>query len=467
MPDSASKLLSSLFAPRPIYTVSELTGRVRELIEAEFFDLTVQGEISNYRRHHSGHWYFTLKDRESQLRAVYLRQWNRLLRFTPENGLEVRVRGRLSLYAARGEYELLVETMEPVGVGALQLAFEQQVRRLAAEGLFDAARKRPLPLLPRRIGIVTSPVGSVIQDMLGILARRNPSIHVVIAPARVQGRGAALEIAAAIRLLNDYGARSGSEIDAIIVGRGGGSSEDLWAFNEEEVVRAIHQSRIPVISAVGHETDVTISDFVADLRAPTPSVAAELVAPEAAALNARLSQLTAALERAMQSDLLHRQGALGALLERDGLRDAARLITAISTRRRELEARAGQAVVWHLRESRRRLRDAQSRLAHADLSAPLAFAASRLESLGRRLERAGAWRLAVHRRDLEAVVGLLNALSPLAVLGRGYALVRDAQGRLVTRAGALHQEQEVKLRFSDGEARGRITEIEPLPADKI
>src|SRR5262245_21169549 len=288
MNDSSSKLLAALFAESRVFTVSELTERVKDLLEAEFFALHLQGEISNYKRHSSGHWYFTLKDSESQLRAVFFKQWNRLMRFEPENGLEVRVRGRLSLYEPRGEYQIVIETMEPVGVGALQLAFEQQVKRLAAEGLFDEARKRPLPMLPRRVGIVTSPVGAAIRDMLQILERRNRSIDVLITPVRVQGTGAAREIADAIRLLNQHSKKSAHKVDVIIVGRGGGSIEDLWAFNEEQVARAIYESEIPVISAVGHETDFTIADLVADLRAPTPSAAAEIVAREASDLTNRI-----------------------------------------------------------------------------------------------------------------------------------------------------------------------------------
>src|SRR5262245_41261118 len=263
MNDSSSNLLAALFAEQRVLTVTELTEQVKDTLESEFSALHVQGEVSTYKRHQSGQWNFTLKDSHSQLRAVCYRQWNRLMRFERENGLEVRLRGRLSVYEPRGEYQLIVEVMEPLGVGALQLAFEQQVRRLAAEGLFDEARKKKLPLLPRRVGIVTSPVGAALRDMLQILGRRNRGIDVMITPVRVQGAGAAREIVDAIRLLNKHAKKPGNEIDVIIVGRGGGSIEDLGAFHEEPVARAIYESEIPIVSAVGHETDYTIADFVA------------------------------------------------------------------------------------------------------------------------------------------------------------------------------------------------------------
>ncbi|HYE75574.1 MAG TPA: exodeoxyribonuclease VII large subunit, partial [Blastocatellia bacterium] len=264
----------SLFAQREALSVTELTEEIKDSLESGFRDLYVQGEISNYKRAASGHLYFTLKDDLAQVRATFYKQWNRLLRFEPENGLEVRVRGKLSVYEPRGEYQIMVELMEPVGIGAMQLALEQQLRRLHAEGLFDEARKRKLPTFPRRIGIITSPVGAVIRDMLHILARRNSGIDVVIAPVRVQGATAGLEIANAIRILNERAKEQGNEIDVIVLARGGGSAEDLAAFNDEAVARAIFASEIPIVSAVGHETDYTIADFVADLRAPTPSAAA-------------------------------------------------------------------------------------------------------------------------------------------------------------------------------------------------
>jgi len=458
MSESRSKLLEALFAERRPLGVSELTERIKDLIEAEFFDIHVRGEISNYKRHHSGHWYFTLRDTEAQVRAVFFKQWNRLLRFEPENGLEVRVRGRLSVYEMRGEYELLVETMEPVGIGSLQLAFEQQVKRLAAEGLFDETRKRKLPLLPRRIGIVTSPVGSAIRDILQILERRNCGIHIVIAPVRVQGTGAAREIADAIRLLNQRAKQKGEEIDVIIVGRGGGSVEDLWAFSEEQVARAIYNSAIPVISAVGHETDFTIADLVADLRAPTPSAAAEMVAAEAGELRARIDDLKVSLGRVIDYYLLKQRAELRDLTESRGFAETAGAVLSLSARRRELKARAAAALKGNLQHARFRLDQAQYRLSSFDFCAPLALTSTRLESLKHRITRAAHVRLERKKHRLALGAGKLNLLSPLSVLGRGYVLVRNEYGRVVPRAAHVTQGQKLTLLFGDGKIDCQVTE---------
>ncbi len=456
MSEAYSRLLESLFAERRVLSVSELTEQIKDTLEAEFFDLHVRGEISNYRRHHSGHWYLTLKDDSAQIRAVFFKQWNRLMRFEPENGLEVRVRGRLSVYAVRGEYELLIETMEPVGVGALQLAFEQQVKRLAAEGLFDETRKRKLPLLPRRVGIVTSPGGAVVRDILQILQRRSPGTHVVIAPVRVQGAGAASEIAAAIRLLNKRSKQRGAEIDVIIVARGGGSIEDLWAFNEEQVARAIYNSEIPVVSAVGHESDFTIADFVADLRAPTPSAAAELVTTELGKLKSRVDELSKSLERVMSYYLLRRKASLHALTTSRGFAETAGAVFALASRRRELEMRAAEALNNNLHRARLRLYEAERSLSSFDFRAPLAVTATRLASLDQRLRR--AVHLNLERKRHRSVVNLskLSLLSPLSVLSRGYVLVRDKSGRLISRSAQLRPGQELTLRFEDGEASCRV-----------
>lgn len=459
MSDSSSKIISSLFSERRVFSVSELTERLKELIEVEFFDIEVQGEISNFKRHSSGHWYFTLKDAGAQLRAVYFKQWNRLLRFAPENGLEVRIRGRLSVYAVRGEYELLVEIMEPVGIGTLQLAFEQQLRRLAAEGLFAEDHKRRLPLFPRRIGIVTAPTGAAVRDILQVLARRNPSIQILIAPARVQGRGAAVEIAAAIELLNQVNRRartSAEAIDLIILARGGGSIEDLWAFNEEIVARAIHASQIPIVSAVGHETDFTIADFVADLRAPTPSAAAEMISPAAADLSARIEQLEGSLARAMNYYLLQRRGELRELTLSRGFSEAAQLITTLAGRWREFELRAMRAMERRCARSRERLRDAERRLSVVDLRAGMRLAAARAGALERRLEQALARQIERRQNALAVRVGQLEMLSPLAVLGRGYLLARNGSQQLVTRAAGLRPGDLVQLRFVDGEVQCQV-----------
>ena len=294
------------FLERTILTVSELSERIKIVLEDTFIDLWVEGEISNLRTPASGHSYLTLKDEHSQIRAVLFKMQRRYLRFDPKDGMLVLARGRISLYEPRGEYQLVIDYMEPKGIGALQIAFEQLKVRLAQEGLFDGSRKRPLPMLPRGLGIVTSPTGAVIRDMLQILRRRFANLHICVYPVRVQGDGAAEEVAQGIEVLNRY-----PGIDVIIVARGGGSLEDLWAFNEETVARAIYVSKVPVISAVGHEIDYTIADFVADVRAPTPSAAAELVIRNKSELHAELQSMAHRLERGMQ----HRLEALRARLE--------------------------------------------------------------------------------------------------------------------------------------------------------
>lgn len=459
MNDSASKMISALFAEEQVYTVGELTERIKDCLESEFFALQIQGEISNYKRHQSGHWYFTLKDSDAQLRGVFFKQWNRLMRFEPENGLEVRVRGRLSVYQPRGEYQIIVETMEPVGVGALQLAFEQQVKKLAAEGLFDEARKRPLPMLPRRVGIVTSPVGAALRDMLQILERRNRGVDVMIAPVRVQGAGAAREIAEAIRLLNQQSKKSGGKIDVIIIGRGGGSMEDLWAFNEEQVARAIYESEIPVVSAVGHETDFTIADFVADHRAPTPSAATEIITREAAELSARVEELRLNLGRGMGYYLLRRRTELRDLVGSRAFTQTASSIVLLSNKCHELETRTANALREKLRRDRQRHHDIQHRLATTDLRAPIAVKSAFVDNLEKQAIRAIRQILEKQSHQLAVNASKLDVLSPLSVLGRGYAVVKDEAGRLVSTAASLKLGQELRIRFEDGEAGCQVTEV--------
>src|SRR6266567_6783403 len=301
-------LLASLFdetEPQPV-SVSELTASIRSALEKRFASVWVEGEISNFRAPSSGHWYFTLKDEFAQLRSACYRSSNQRIRFRLEDGMQLRARGRLSVYEQKGEYQLIGEALEPVGAGALQLAFEQTKARLQAEGLFAEALKRAIPMFPRRVGVITSSSGAAIRDILNVISRRTRTVHVLFVPARVQGDGASHEVVRAIKFLNDFHARAlrdgrhEAAIDVMIVGRGGGSIEDLWAFKEEALARAIRASAIPVISAVGHETDFTIADFVADMRAPTPSAAAEIVAAHEAELCTRLGSLTATLERSIQ-----------------------------------------------------------------------------------------------------------------------------------------------------------------------
>ena len=453
-----SNLTLSLFAENPVLSVSELTEDIKTALESDFHDLYVQGEISNFKKYPSGHWYFTLKDANAQISAVFFRNWNRLMRFDPENGLEVRVRGRLSVWEKSGNYQLNVESMEPVGVGALQLAFEQLARKLQEEGLFEEERKRPLPILPRKIGIVTSPQGAVIRDMLNVLGRRNGSIDILLAPVRVQGAGAAVEIAQAIKTLSDNAAQLG--IDAIIVGRGGGSAEDLWAFNEEIVARAIHAAKVPVISAVGHETDYTIADLVADLRAPTPSAAAELVGTEAEELRAHVEGLLAHLGRAMDYYLLQRRHELRDLIESQGFAETIGTVIKLGSRVRELELRASLALKNNLHHAKLRVESAQRHLLSADWRAPLAVAEAQLQVSHQRLERAMQAKIERKWHQLSLTTGKLEMLSPLAVLSRGYTIVRDDAGQLIPSGATLRMGQKITLRFEDGDVGCQV--IKPL-----
>jgi exodeoxyribonuclease VII large subunit len=349
--------------------------------------------------------------------------------------------------------------MEPVGVGALQLAFEQQVKKLAAEGLFDEARKRPLPMLPRRVGIVTSPVGAALRDMLQILERRNRGVDVMIAPVRVQGAGAAREIAEAIRLLNQQSKKSGGKIDVIIIGRGGGSMEDLWAFNEEQVARAIYESEIPVVSAVGHETDFTIADFVADHRAPTPSAATEIITREAAELSARVEELRLNLGRGMGYYLLRRRTELRDLVGSRAFTQTASSIVLLSNKCHELETRTANALREKLRRDRQRHHDIQHRLATTDLRAPIAVKSAFVDNLEKQAIRAIRQILEKQSHQLAVNASKLDVLSPLSVLGRGYAVVKDEAGRLVSTAASLKLGQELRIRFEDGEAGCQVTEV--------
>jgi len=389
-------------ASRHIYTVSTLTAEVKAVLEDGFSAIWVEGELSNFKHHTSGHMYFSLKDAQAQLRGVMFRGHNRLLRFQPTDGLAVLVCGTVTVYERRGEYQINVEFMEPKGIGALQLAFEQLKSNLAAEVLFEETRNRPLPFLPRKIGIITSPTGAVIRDMVTIIGRRFPGLEVLIYPVAVQGSGAATEIAAALARL---GARA--DLDVLIVARGGGSLEDLWAFNEEVVARAIAASPIPVISAVGHETDVTIADFVADLRAPTPSAAAELVVARRDELCQRVDELTARALAALQH--------------------------AVAARRSRVEM-LGR---------------------HLLLVSPVAQLARQADRLRELRRRQGAWWAlfrTVRRERLARAAGKLDALSPLSILGRGYSICFALPGRRVLKLAAdVTPGSEVAVRLHQGE----------------
>ena len=440
------------FAPdRRIFTVSELTTQVRELLEDRFADVWVAGEISNTKLAPSGHYYFTLKDREAQLRCVCFRQNALYLKLKPQDGLAALIRGRVSVYEARGEYQLYVEYLEPQGYGALQLAFEQLKRKLAAEGLFDEERKRPLPEFPRRIGIVTSPRGAVISDMLRILERRFEGLHILVYPVLVQGEGAADDVCKALQHFSDTRCA-----DVVIVGRGGGSLEDLWAFNEESVARAIAESQVPVISAVGHQTDFTIADFAADLRAPTPSAAAELVIRQ----KSEFLEMILGIEERLLQAVRYRLATTGRqLLETSVDRAAASLrrrLGSLWQRADEREFQLRQAVVRRLRTAETRYRDAQHSLAVLDLRVRLAHTRAQLESRRERLMPLMTWRLEASRSKLESLDRQMHQLSPLAILERGYAIVEASDGAIIRSSEQTAPGDSLGVRLHEGRLRVRV-----------
>lgn len=449
---------------RKIYGVRELVGAVRGKLEQYFPDLWIEGEISNHRAAESGHVYLTLKDGDAQLRVVMYRSQARLLRFRPQNGLAVLVRGRITLYEARGEMQLVAEHMEPLGTGALQLAFEQLKQKLAAEGLFAAARKKPLPALPRRIGVVTSPRGAVIRDILNVLRRRHNTLSVLIYPAQVQGESAPAEVAEGVRFFNE---NSGGEfaVDVIVLARGGGSLEDLAAFNDESLARTVAASRLPTISAIGHETDFTICDFVADLRAPTPSAAAELVIRSRQELEESVATLRDRLRRAMQYRLLYRRQQL---TELEKNRAFARMEDAIARRQQridDLRFRLESQVRARLAVAQRRLELAASHLYRQDVRRRLTMRQRDLEARVEALTAAAQRMLLRRRARWEQAAAKLSALSPVSILERGYSLIFSASGALVKDAEQLRPGDTIRARLARGETEARVESIYPSPRD--
>ncbi len=442
-----------LFPQRRVFSVSELNAAIRLILDQEFGDVSVSGEISGLKLAASGHYYFTLKERDSTVKCVAFRSAHRYWKFRPQDGLAVLARGRIDVYEARGEYQLLVEMLEPQGLGALQLAFEQLKKKLAAEGLFAPERKRALPRYPRRIGIVTSPRGAAIADMVQILSRRFPGLHIRIFPAQVQGEGSVEEVCRAIQWFS----RSGWP-DLIIVGRGGGSLEDLWTFNEEAVARAIAACSVPVVSAVGHETDVTIADFVADLRAPTPSAAAEMVICTREELLERLAGGRAKAVQAMRYRLamterrLRNQGvdrALGVLHRRVG-----RGLQRVD----EQEYRLRECVRLAIESRQRARRALDERLRRFDMRPRLATAARRLQAADTRVAQVIRLRISRHRSRLEQLAAKLSQLSPLAILERGYAIVSNQSGILKDAAEAPAGSR-VHLRLAHGELDAKVERV--------
>ncbi len=442
-------------------TVSELTRQVKNLIESGVGRVWVSGEISNWRVSPAGHVYFTLKDASSQLAAVMFKGKMSRLKFEPENGLEVILNGQVTVYEQRGNYQIICDDMQPKGVGALQLAFDTLKAKLDAEGLFDAAHKQSLPMLPKRIGIVTSPTGAAIQDMLNVLARRYAGVHVLLYPARVQGDEAAREIVAGIEALDEYG------VDVIVIGRGGGSLEDLWPFNEEIVVRAVHACETPLVSAVGHEIDFSLSDFAADLRAPTPSAAAELVVQEHEALVDSVQQLSSRLARVMGGLLEYYGGRVARAQSSFVFRRPEELLREQRQRVDEARMHLDRALQDRLVDARHRLNSATRTLSLLSPDQQLARAHEGLARLQQRLNAAARVTLDAKRAAFQPVVAQLDALSPLAILGRGYALVRhEADGSLVRRAGDLKVKDRVTLTLGSGSALAVIEEVETAESAK-
>jgi exodeoxyribonuclease VII large subunit len=438
---------SLIFGPvRRVYSVAELSQEVRSLFEREFPDIWVSGEVSNIRTASSGHLYFTLKDETAQLRAVCFRNQARYLKFKPKDGLAVIARGHLSVYEARGEYQLYVEYLEPAGLGALQLAFEQLKQQLAAEGLFDAARKKPLPMLPRVIGVITSPTGAVIRDILRVLQRRFPNINVLVYPVKVQGDGAAQEITQAIEYLN-----RNALVDVMIVARGGGSIEDLWAFNEVVVARAIAASKISTISAVGHETDFTIADFVADLRAPTPSAAAELVAPRKQDL---ATDLRSRARHASQMIRLKLSESRQELLELRMHRVFQRLAGRIAERAQNVDECVVMLGRWmhsRMHTARQDWLRASSGVVRYDFARHLGLKQSALEDRRQQLENDVRRFLTERRNRLAQLEVMLKERNPRALLKRGYSITRDAEGKVIRDAAQVAIGADVYVHLAHGE----------------
>jgi exodeoxyribonuclease VII large subunit len=441
---------------RRIWPVRELVGQVRELVELEYGDVWVEGEISNFRPAPSGHVYFTLKDADAQLPVVLFRRQAMLLRFRPEDGLHVLARGRVSVYEQRGQMQLIAETMEPVGAGSLQLAFEQLKERLKAEGLFDAARKRPLPAFPRTVGIVTSPTGAVIRDFLNIVARRHSGLSVLLYPVSVQGDQAPAEIEAALAALNASGL-----VDVIVVARGGGSLEDLAAFNSERVARAIASSSLPVVSAVGHETDFTIADFAADLRAPTPSAAAELITEAQHKIAEHLAQQSHRLERAARFQLLQARQRLTRLPVSRAEGRVAALLRKLEQRLDDFSFRLEAALTVRLRQGQRQVAEFTAAVLRHDPRQQLGLARERLAAGTTRLDRTMERMMHAASVRLSALDARLHSLSPLAVLDRGYALVLDAGGGLVRSAAQVAAGDQVVTRLADGAFISRVESAAP------
>ncbi|UCG13600.1 MAG: exodeoxyribonuclease VII large subunit [Deltaproteobacteria bacterium] len=442
------------FSERRIYSVSELTREIRGLLEDHFPFIWVEGEISNFRVPASGHYYFVLKDAQSQVRCVMFRSQQRWMRFEPEDGLHVLCQARVTVYEPRGEYQLLVDAMEPRGIGALQLAYEQLKHRLDAEGLFDPEHKKPIPFLTQRLGVVTSATGAAIRDIIRLVRRRYSNLEIYLYPVRVQGEGAAEEIAEGIETFN-----AEFPVDALIVGRGGGSWEDLWAFNEERVVRAIFASRIPVISAVGHEIDTTLADLVADVRAPTPSAAAELVAQHKEALEGHLDDSYQRLQgRARQTLTLAGERLLNT---RQRLRHPAARLADLRLRLDEHTQRLELGSRRALSAERQRFLRVGDQLLHLSPERRVGDFRVSLNRCSRDLGLFTRQTLKKKRQNLERVFVQLDGLSPLSILARGYSITTTLpEGEVVRAARQVGKDDTVRVRLYEGSLHCKVTKVQ-------
>lgn len=440
---------------REVLTVSQLNQRARHLLEDVFPQVWVEGEISNLARPASGHLYFTLKDSQAQVRCALFRQNALKVRQALRDGLAVKVRGKVSLFEGRGDYQMIADAVEPAGDGALRLAFEALKEKLAGEGLFATERKRPLPAHPQRVGIVTSPTGAVIRDIISVFRRRAPQVSLTLVPTAVQGREATAQIVRALTLADAQG------FDALILARGGGSLEDLWCFNEEAVARAVATCKTPIVSAVGHETDVSISDFVADVRAPTPSAAAELLAPDSSGLRQRLEGLERRLLLRMRQLIAHQHLRLDGLTRR--LRHPGERLRQQAQRLDDLEMRLQRALDRQVSQRRERLARLETRLAAQHPGRALGLLRQRLDALAARLPRAMRETLGTRRLELQSQVQTLHAFSPLATLGRGYSILLDERGQAIRSASQTQPGQRLKARLGEGELEVRVEDNHLAP----
>lgn len=439
-------------ATRNILSVTLLNEQVRDLLEGSFPNLWVEGEISNLSQPSSGHLYFTLKDAGAQIRAAMFRGNNRLLRFAPRNGQQVLVKARLSLYAPRGDYQLIVEQMEEAGLGALRRAFDALRLRLQQEGLFDSERKRPLPPRPRHLAVITSPTGAAIRDILSVLGRRFPGLPVTVLPVPVQGAEAAPAIVRALALANAQ-----PDVDVILLARGGGSLEDLWAFNEEIVARAIAASRLPVVTGVGHETDFTIADFAADVRAPTPSAAAELLSPDGEELQRAFSAFEALLARALRNRLAREGQVLAHLRAR--LRHPGQRLRDLAQRLDELEARLARASSQGLRARQAQVTALAARLRGQQPGARLPALRQQLLQLDARLQQALRGQLQARATRLAHLADRAQLASPLAIVARGYAILARDDGMVVRSVRDVAPGMALRARIGDGEIEASVTAV--------